>query len=129
MSARQIAGSRITVGLVLALRIAYGAALIVRPKRTARRWLGRSASHEPTQVALRGLGMREIVLHAGGLVALGRGAPVRPWLAGSIAGDLTDVASTWVARHGLPNDAPAATVLVGGGAGLLSLVIAAGARE
>lgn len=129
MNARAVAGSRSTVGLVLVLRIGYGLALIAAPERMAKRWLGRSAGRGPTQVPLRALGMREVVLHAGGLVALSRGAPLRPWLLGSVAGDLTDVTSTWVARSGLPKGAPAATVLVGGGAAILSLVMAAATPE
>src|SRR3954462_11246271 len=94
---------------VLALRVAYGAALIAAPERLARRWLGPDTARPPAQVALRALGMREVLLHAGGLAAALRGGDVRPWLAASVAGDLTDIASTVAGRSGLPDGAAPAT--------------------
>ena len=118
-------GGRSAVAGVMALRIAYGAALIAAPERLARRWLGPDAGRPPTQVPLRALGMREALLHAGGLAAALRGGDVRPWLAASIAGDLTDIAATVAARAGLPPGAAPATAVVAGGAALVSAVVAA----
>ena len=109
----------------MALRIAYGAALIAAPERLARSWLGPDARRPPTQVPLRGLGMREVVLHAGGLVAAVGGRDVRPWLAASIAGDLTDIAATFAGRGGLPHRAAPATAAVAGGSALLSMAVGA----
>ena len=91
---------------VLGLRIAYGVALIAAPARLdAPLARARRAGTDPTKVALRGLGAREILLHTGGLVATLRGDAVRPWLAASVAGDLSDIAATAAGRRGLP-DAP-----------------------
>ena len=118
-------GGRSAVAGVMALRIAYGAALIAAPERLARRWLGPDAGRPPTQVPLRALGMREALLHAGGLAAALRGGDVRPWLAASIAGDLTDIAATVAARAGLPRGAAPATAAVAGGSALVSAVVAA----
>ena len=115
---------RIAAGTVLALRIAYGVALIAAPRRLALRWLGADAERASVQVALRGLGAREAILHGGALVALSRGASVRPWLAASAAGDLTDVVATAAARHQLPPGSAPATLAVGGGAALVSLAVA-----
>jgi hypothetical protein len=109
---------------VLGLRIAYGAGLILAPARLARRWLGPESSTAPTQVPLRGLGTREIVLHAGALAAALTKAPLRPWLLASIAGDLTDVAATVVGRDQLPPGSAQATVVVGGGSALISGALA-----
>lgn len=105
---------------VMVLRIAYGAALIAAPERLARRWLGPDAGRPPAQVPLRALGMREVLLHAGGLATAMRGGDVRPWLAASIAGDLTDIAVTLAGRDGLPPDAATATAAVAGGSVLVS---------
>jgi hypothetical protein len=116
--------SRVATMAVLGLRIAYGAGLIVAPRRLGARWLGPAASAAPTQVPLRALGAREILLHAGALVAAVRGAPLRPWLAGSVAGDLTDVISTVAGRRQLPDGSARATVLVGGGSALAGAVLA-----
>ena len=68
--------SRILAASVLGLRIAYGAALVAAPERLTRRWLGPAVAHDPAQVALRGLGAREVLLHAGGLAATLRGGAV-----------------------------------------------------
>jgi hypothetical protein len=108
---------------VLSLRVAYGAALIAAPERLARRWLGPAAGRGPTQVPLRALGAREIVIHAGALRAALAGASLRGWLVASVLGDLTDVAATTVARAELPGGAAAATVAVGGGSAILTALV------
>ena len=116
---------------MLSFRIAYGAALIVAPAKVAgNRWLGpggpsrlrprcRCEASAPVRSALHGLA----------LVAYLRGAPVRPLLAASIAGDLTDIGATSLARGGLPADSAAATAAVAGGSALLTTVAAALAEE
>ncbi len=105
---------------VLGLRIAYGVTLIIAPERLALRWLGPDSSRAPTQVPLRGLGAREIVLHTGALLAAFRHAPLRPWLAASIAGDCVDIAATTAGRDQLPDGAPLATAVVAGASALIS---------
>lgn len=116
--------ARLAAASVLGLRVAYGVALIAAPKRLALRWLGPAAADAPLQVALRALGAREAILHAGALVALGREAPVRPWLAASAAGDVTDIIATAAGRRRLPRGSTPATLAVGGGSALISLALA-----
>jgi hypothetical protein len=118
-------GARKGTIVVLALRIAYGAGLIVAPGRLGRRWLGPAANAAPTQVPLRALGAREIILHAGAVIAAVRGAPLRPWLAGSIVGDLSDLAATFAGRGELPKGSATATLVVGGSSALISAAAAA----
>lgn len=110
---------------VLGLRVAYGAGLVAAPERLARRWLGPSAATPPTQVPLRALGVREALLHGGAILAVLNDQPVRPWLAASIAGDLSDIASTVAGRRGLPGEAPVATAVVAGASAALSAAVAA----
>jgi hypothetical protein len=110
---------------VFGLRIAYGAALVAAPGRLTLRWLGPSGRRGPTQVGVRGLGAREVVLHLGALGAALGNRPLRPWLAASIAGDVADMASTAAARGELPEGAPAATLAVAGGSALVSAAVAA----
>ena len=98
--------SRAATAAVLGLRIAYGAALIVTPERLALRWLGPDSRRAPTQVPLRGLGGREIVLHAERIAGRRSARPLRPWLAASIAGDCVDIAATVIGRDELPDGAP-----------------------
>jgi hypothetical protein len=121
----KIAPWRLAAIAVLGLRVAYGAGLVLAPTRLARRWLGPAAASAPTQVPLRGLGTREVVLHAGALAAALNDAPLRPWLLASLAGDLTDVFATVTGRRELPDGSATATVLVGGGSAVISAVLAA----
>jgi hypothetical protein len=117
---------RATLFGVLGLRVAYGAALVVAPARLTRRWLGPPAEQGATQILARALGARELLLHAGALARAARGEPVRPWLAASIAGDLTDIASTVGAAGGVPARSPRLTAAVAGGSALVSGLLAAG---
>jgi hypothetical protein len=115
--------SRAATAVVLGLRIAYGAVLIVNPERLALRWLGPDSRRAPTQVPLRGLGAREIALHTGGVLAAVSQRPLRPWLAASIAGDCVDIAATVIGRDELPDGAPLATTVVAGASALISAAL------
>ena len=121
--------SRTVAAAVLGLRIAYGVGLIAAPARLTRTWLGPAGASGPTQVGVRGLGAREVLLHIGALTAALRGAPLRPWLAASIAGDLTDIASTGAARSELPDGSPLATLVVAGGSAAISAALLAAVAE
>lgn len=108
---------------VLGFRVAYGAALLVAPQKVVKSWLGPTG--DATEVALRGLGAREVGIHSAGIVAVLSGADVRPYLAVSIAGDLSDIASTAIGRRGLPSgSAPKTAAVAGGSAALTALVLA-----
>ena len=110
---------------VAAMRMAYGAALALAPARTTRKWLGADATRPATGVALRALGAREIVLHAGAAAAAASGGPVRPWLVASIGGDCSDILATYGARANVPDDAPVKTLAVAGGSAVLSAAVVA----
>ena len=122
-----MASERVRLGAVpiLGLRVAYGIGLIVAPERLTRRWLGPAAAANATQVPLRGIGGREIAVHGAAMIAALTGAPLRPWLAVSIAGDLSDVAATAAARGDLPDGSADATLAVAGGSALLTAALAA----
>ena len=121
--------TRASASTVLILRVAYGVALIAAPGRLTLRWLGDGAGDAPVQIPLRGLGAREAILHTGALIALRNGRALRPWLAASIAGDLTDVVATAAGRRRLPPGSPLATLAVGGGSALITLLIAGAVEE
>lgn len=111
----------------LSARIAYGAALLAVPAKVAgNRWLGAGARAPAAEVALRGLGAREVALHALALAAYLSGRDARPLLAASIAGDLSDIAATTKARDGLPDGSAPATAVVAGGSALLTAAAIAG---
>jgi hypothetical protein len=108
---------------VAALRIAYGLGLLAAPARVTKNWLGRDRSRPATTVALRALGAREVVLHAGALAAALGGGATRPWLVASIGGDCSDVLATFAARDGLPDGAAPKTLAVAGGSAALSAAV------
>lgn len=119
--------ARVAAVNLLALRIAYGAALLAAPGTVAgKRWLGAGARRPAATVALRGVGGREVALHGQALLRMLWGQPVRPLLLASAAGDLADVAATATAaaRGGLPAGSAPATAAVAGGSAALSLAIA-----
>jgi hypothetical protein len=111
---------------LLGFRVAYGAALLVAPGKVAGdRWLGPGARQPAATVALRGLGAREVAVHGIALTQLARGAPIRPYLAASIVGDLADIAAAFASREGLPEGSATATAAVAGGSAALTGAIAA----
>jgi hypothetical protein len=120
------AGAHTLTVFTLGSRIAYGLGLLIVPEKVAgNRWLGAGAREPAAQVALRGLGAREVMLHGLGLAAYLRGSDARPLLAASIAGDLADIAATTRSRDGLPDRSAAATAVVAGGSALLSAILIA----
>jgi hypothetical protein len=110
---------------VFGLHVAYGAVLLVVPDRITRSWLGPAVGSDPVKVPLRGIAVREIVWHSLGIAAALRGESVRPWLAGSLAGDVGDVLATVLDRAGLPGDSPRKTALAAGGSAALTAVVLA----
>lgn len=109
---------------VLGLRVAYGAALLAAPRKVTKSWLGPGG--DATTVALRALGAREVLLHGFAIGAVLREQPVAPWLLASIGGDVSDIASTFASRSGLPGGAaPKTAAVAGGSAALTAAVLAA----
>jgi hypothetical protein len=111
-------------------RLAFGAGLLARPEAIASGWLGGDAERPPVQIALRGLGARDIALSAGTLASLGDERKLVPWLAAAVLSDVADVASTLVTpADALPRNARWRTVaLAGASAGAGVALIAALAR-
>jgi len=99
--------------ILAALRIGYAAGLAGAPRRLTRGWLGAAGAQPATQVAIRGLAVRDGALHVGALVAALDDRPVRPWLAAAVVGDCADILATLVASDDVPASAPAATALAG----------------
>jgi hypothetical protein len=112
--------ARTAAAAVCGARIAYAVGLIVAPRRLTQPWLGPPVVQPSTQIPLRGLAVRELGLAAGGLLAALSGAPVRPWLAAQVAGDLTDIAASVYGRNGIPPKAISAVALVGGASAALT---------
>jgi hypothetical protein len=106
-------------------RTAFGAGLVAAPQRVARGWLAGDAQRPPTQVAIRGLGARDVALAAGVVFAAREDAALRPWLVGCLVCDVADIASTLAAGSALPARARWGTVALAGSAALAGAALLA----
>lgn len=102
-------------------RVAFGLALFVAPRQTARTWIGDAVDDPGTRMAIRGLGARDVALGAGLLAALEGGGATHRWLEAGAAADLGDLAAAALGRDARPAGAIAATVAVAGGAAGLGI--------
>ena len=75
-------------------RIGIGVAGALMPARFIRMWTGRMAPAFPTDMATRGLAVRDLAIGAGLLHALDGGGNVKPWLQASAASDAADALGT-----------------------------------
>ncbi len=88
-------------------RVALGAALFVAPATAGRAWVGRRRALGAedavlSQLAVRGLGARDVVIGVGILAALGRDGAVRGWLEAGAAADAADALGTFMHIGRLP---------------------------
>jgi hypothetical protein len=110
MDERQLARS-IAIG-----RVIFGAAMVIAPSFTGERWMGEGGTHPATRIAMRALGIRDVVLGAGAYRAMQVGEPVGPWVKAGGVADAVDATATALAlRHigparGLPVMALATTI-------------------
>jgi hypothetical protein len=117
-------GSEVVIGYA-ALRIAYAVALLVAPGRTTRPWLGEVAGEAGTTIAIRGLGVRDLVLSAGALASAASGRSARPWLAACAASDAVDLTATLSADGDqLPSRSKPGTVAAAGAFGAVAAALA-----
>jgi hypothetical protein len=82
-------------------RISFGAGLILAPGPYARSWVGsKAAGEETTKVLARALGARDLVLGAGGLLALRQddAERARRWFTAQGVADAVDLLATIAAR-------------------------------
>ena len=112
-----------TASIAFALgRIAFGVGLLAAPDRVAAGWLAADARRPGTQVAVRGLGARDVALAAGLAVSARAGGAVRPWLVACMACDAADIAST-LAATALPSRARWGTVALAGSAAAIGAAL------
>jgi hypothetical protein len=106
-----------------ATRILYDVSLLALPKRVGTPWIGSLAERKAARLTLRSVAARDLAVNAGIVISAMADAPVRPWLAAAVVGDVADVAATFVARDDVPDGVPAKLVAVGGGSAALSAVV------
>jgi hypothetical protein len=103
-----------------AARAVIGVALLAAPGSAGKRWLGEVSERPGAQVAISGLGGRDLALGLGTFWALsGRRRTPRPWLIASAGADTADLLSTLRSREGLSTAAVIGTVAIAGGSAAL----------
>jgi hypothetical protein len=107
---------------IAAGRLAIGAALVAATGIAAP-WMGTKAAASPGgRVAIRALGVRDLVLGAMTLHVVGHPQAGPRWLATCAVADVVDGAATWAARHDLPSGAlPVAAVAAGAAVGQVAI--------
>ena len=106
-------------------RTAFGVALLAAPSQVGSSWLGADAERAPVHVAIRGLGARDIALAGGAVWAAVKDDSLRPWLVGTVAGDVTDIAATLAAGSSIPARARWGTLGLAGASALAGAALAA----
>ena len=76
------------------VRIVTGVALFFAPRRSGRAWTGEDSNELTSNLAVRGMGARDVAIGLGILAAIERGAPVRGWLEAGVLSDSADAAGT-----------------------------------
>jgi hypothetical protein len=96
--------------LFAAGRVAFGAGMILAPRRVAHAWIGDDADRPPVELLVRAVGARDIVIGAGAIAALAGNQPAKTWLRAGVAADLADAAITARYFSKLPRQGAIATI-------------------
>jgi peptide-methionine (R)-S-oxide reductase len=110
-------------------RIAFGVSALLLPRLLGRLFLGRVVDAPGGSAAVRTVGVRDLALGAGLLLADRRGRPVRGWLEAGVLVDALDAMVALFAGRGVPFLSRVFVVLVGTGAAVAGAVAANGLAE
>lgn len=83
------------------IRVIAGVVLFLFPGLATKTWTGDNPDDAPTNLAVRGMGVRDVAIGAGLLSAMERGAPVRGWLEAGAMVDAGDALGTLFSWRGL----------------------------
>ena len=105
-------------------RVALGLGFVLMPRLLGRLWVGRTADDGGVKMLIRAIGVRDLVLGAGILLALGEGRPARGWVQAAAASDAVDCAAAFAAGDAIPTYARWAVLVLGGGSALQGAIAA-----
>jgi hypothetical protein len=114
---------------IAAGRVFIGVAAFLLPRLVGRTLLGKLVDEPGGAAAVRTIGVRDLALGAGLLVADRRGRPVRGWLEAGGAVDALDCFVAIFAGRGVPLLSRLLIVLIGGGAAVTGAMAASGLSE
>ena len=83
-------------------RAVIGGGMVLAPATSMRVWIGAERKSFGTRLVTRALGMREIAIGVGTVLAVDHDAPVRGWLEAGVLIDTSDALTTLLAYRKLP---------------------------
>jgi hypothetical protein len=116
--ARQLAAS------VAWIRVGIGVVAMLAPTVVARPWVGSDASRPTSKVFARAMGVRDLALGLGVILAMRHDAPVRGWVEGGGLADTGDVLATLLAFGSLPRFSRWLVVASAGGGAVAAQILA-----
>ncbi len=115
--------------LIAAGRVVFGIALVARPEQVSKGWLGGDAATAGAKVAVRGLGIRDLILGMITLHTLNHPQVGPRWVATCAVGDTVDLVATVLDRDELPTRGVIGTAALAGGTAAASVAVAAVLRK
>ena len=109
-------------------RVAFGIGMIAAPKLMSG-WLGTSAEEPATQVAIRAVGIRDLILGAITLHTVSHPEVGPRWVAMCGLADATDAVASALAKDSLPRNGFLGGVAIGGGTAVTSFALAAAMKR
>lgn len=97
-------------------RIAIGTAAFVAPRAVMRGWIGAAANDRGTQIAVRGLAVRDVALGLGTLAALDDPGRTKNWIEAGIIADAGDFTATAMGGREARGRASLGVMAIAGGA-------------
>lgn len=121
--------ARNAVRALAAGRVAFGVAFLAAPALTGRGWIGDDAERPGTQVMIRALGIRDLILGMLTLHVAHRPGVGYRTVATCAAADLVDFGATFAAREHLPPAAATGAMAMAGTAALSGVALALALRD
>jgi len=116
-----VMSARLLATLLTAGRAAFGIGLLFYPRRVARSWLGDEVDRPKTEMLVRAVGARDLVIGAGGVVSLLRGEPAATWLTAGVVADAADFVLTALNFSKLPPSGRVSTMALTGVAAIAGM--------
>lgn len=106
------------------LRLLVGALLALFPRLSTKMWTGEEALDASTEMAVRGMGVRDVAIGVGIVGALESGGSVGPWLKAGAIVDAGDAYATLTSWRGLGRPRGMFWFLIEVGSALFALELA-----
>ncbi len=110
--------------LLAAGRAMFGAGLLFAPKKAAHGWIGAAVDEPAPQMLVRAVGVRDLVIGAGGVLAIARGQTARGWIEAGAVADVADFAITVAYWGKLPKQGALMTMALTAVAGFAGVRLA-----